>query len=219
MQKSSFKEYLIELLIVIIGITVAFSLNNLAEARKESNLERKYLEDIRSDLERDSLNLTSAIKFNKDKIVKLENVIALIMNDQKRQFQDSLMNGTDIIGSYVFFYPESFTLNSLLQSGDFKLIASDDLKKELLRLRWMYDRIQTDQTNFLSALDNNYYPRVLAARDVIENKIVDLDFYYGIELKNYTGYTYNDTNNMTYYYNRILEQVRKVMGIINKELS
>lgn len=219
MQKSSFKEYLIELLIVIIGITVAFSLNNLAEARKESNLEQKYLEDIRSDLLRDSTNLTRAITFNQKKVMKLEGVIQLVMSDQNREYQDSLMNEIGIIGNYIFFYPESFTLGSLLQSGDFKLISSDELKKELLRLKWMYDRIESDQLNFLDALDDNYYPKLLIARDMITNEIIDENFFYGVEFRNWTGYAYSDTSNMTSSYIRILNQVKKVIEIIDKDLQ
>lgn len=213
--KSNWKEYLIELVIVIIGITVAFSLNNMAEESKENKLENKFVADVRADLQRDSSNLAQSVKFNEGKVESLEKIIMLVSSDQERQYQDSLLSSIGIIGNYVFFYPESFTLNSLLQSGDFKLLTSDQLKKELLRYRWMCDMVQRDQANFLSALDDNYYPKLLAARDMISNEIIDEDFFYGVEFKNWTAYTYNDTKNMTYSYQSILKQLNKILSIID----
>lgn len=217
--KSNWKEYLIELVIVIIGITVAFSLNNMAEESKENKLESKFVADVRADLQRDSSNLAQSIKFNSGKVDNLEKIIMLISTDKERQYQDSLLSSIGIIGNYVFFYPESFTINSLLQSGDFKLLTSDVLKKELLRYRWMCDMVQRDQANFLSALDDNYYPKLLAARDMISNEIIDEDFFYGVEFKNWTAYTYNDTKNMTYSYQNILKQLNKILSIIDSEKS
>ncbi|WP_436515398.1 DUF6090 family protein [Ekhidna sp. To15] len=215
--KNNWKEYLIELVIVIIGITVAFWLNNMAEESKENKLEDKFIADVRADLIRDSSNLAQSIKYNDSKVDKLEKIIMLVSSDQNRQYQDSLMNSIGVIGNYVFFYPESFTLNSLLQSGDFKLLTSDQLKKELLRYRWICDMVQRDQTNFLNALDDNYYPKLLAARDMLSNQIVDEEFFYGIEFKNWTAYTYNDTKNMSYSYQRTLKQLVKILDLIEQE--
>ncbi len=214
--KNNWKEYLIELVIVIIGITVAFWLNNMAEESKEKKLEDKFIADVRADLLRDSSNLAQSIKYNYAKVDKLEKIIMLVSSDQNRQYQDSLMNSIGVIGNYVFFYPESFTLNSLLQSGDFKLLTSDGLKKELLRYRWMCDMVQRDQANFLNALDDNYYPKLLSARDMISDQIVDEDFFYGIEFKNWTAYTYNDTRNMTFSYQNILKQLNVIVSIIDE---
>lgn len=126
------------------------------------------------------------------------------------------MSQVGIIGNYVFFHSESFTLHSLLQSGDIKLIESETLKKELLRLRWMFDIVERDQNNFLQALDNNYYPMVMTKSDIIENKMIDEDFYYGVSFKNWVAYTYNDTNNMRNGYASSLKQVRKIISIIDE---
>lgn len=216
MNKSSFKEYLIELIIVIIGITVAFSLNNMAEAAKERRLEKKYLSDIRSDLQRDSANLAYAIKFNSNKTERLEKLIQLTMRNDVRQHQDSLMGEVGVIGNYYFFFSESFTLSSLLQSGDFKLITSDELKKELLRMKRMYDLIEKDQGNFLKALDENYYPLLMGRYDMITNEMQDPEFFYGVSFKNWAVYAYQDTNNMNGSYQNIIKQVQKVSEMIRE---
>lgn len=216
MNPTTWKNYFIELLIVIIGISIAFYLNNLAEVKKEDRLEAKYIADIRADLVKDSSNLSFSIKFSDQKIQRLERLLSLLMSDDQRIYKDSLMSQVGIIGNYVFFHSESFTLHSLLQSGDIKLIESETLKKELLRLRWMFDIVERDQNNFLQALDNNYYPMVMTKSDIIENKMIDEDFYYGVSFKNWVAYTYNDTNNMRNGYASSLKQVRKIISIIDE---
>lgn len=214
MMKFNWKEYLIELLIVIIGITVAFSLNNMAEASKDKKLESKFIKDIKSDLIRDSTNLNSSYQFNKDKVVKVEGMLQILIEDKGMKLQDSLFQSIGLIGNYNFFFPESFTINSLLQSGDFKLLESDELKKELLRLRWMYEIIERDQDNLTKAMDDNYYPKVLSEIDMITGEVKDPAFFYGMQFRNWIVYVHNDTNNLRYQYGRSKKQIRKILGII-----
>ncbi|MEO9483617.1 MAG: DUF6090 family protein [Ekhidna sp.] len=213
--KSNWKEYLIELVIVIIGITIAFWLNNMAEAAKEDKLEAKFVNDIRSDLIRDSTNLHSSFRFSKTKGEKVEGILQLLIQDEEMKYQDSLFQSIDIIGTYNFFFPESFTINSLLQSGDFKTLKSDKLKKELLRLRWMYEMIERDQNNFTKALDENYYPKVLTEIDMISGDVHNPSFFYGTQFRNWIVYVHNDTANLRAQYGRAQTQIRKILDIID----
>jgi hypothetical protein len=59
------------------------------------------------------------------------------------------------IGNYDLFNPDNFTLTSLLQSGDLKLIDSEQTKRELLRLLKVYESIDNMQKKILQALDDN----------------------------------------------------------------
>ncbi|MEP1035033.1 DUF6090 family protein [Ekhidna sp.] len=214
--KRNWREYLIELVIVIIGITVAFWLNNMAEDSKENKLEAKFINDIQSDLIRDSTNLNTSYQFSQHKTEKVEGILQLLIQDAEMNYQDSLFQSIGVIGNYNFFFPESFTINSLLQSGDFKTLKSDQLKKELLRLRWLYEMIERDQNNFTKALDENYYPKVLTEIDMITGKVENPSFFYGTQFRNWVVYVYNDTSNLSAQYNRSKKQIRKILGIIEE---
>jgi len=65
--KQHWTNYLIELSIVIIGITIAFWLNSLADAVNNKKQKVSYLTDIKNDLKTDSLRLTNNIRNNKNK--------------------------------------------------------------------------------------------------------------------------------------------------------
>jgi hypothetical protein len=118
-------DYFIELLIVIIGISIAFWLNNMALEGKANREKIAYLKDIKSDLKKDSLRLTYNIKNNEVKKEKLDYSLQLI---QESAQIDSVLNYIIEIGNYDFFNPDNFTITSLLQSGDLKLIDSEETK-------------------------------------------------------------------------------------------
>lgn len=212
--KQDWKNHIIELLIVIIGISVAFWLNNVASQNNEKKLETKFIQDLRNDLESDSLILDSNIKFNKRKVELLSNAVELMYEDEQRLYSDSLIQLVLRIGNFDFFNSESFTLKSLLQSGDIKLISSDDLKKELLRLLSMYESIDRSQRNLLQALDDNYFPLVITKMDMITQVPTDIAFFYSLEVRNYCGFTISDTNNLIYEYSATLKQVKKVLEMM-----
>lgn len=214
--KIRWSNHLIELLIVIIGISIAFWLNNMAIKRKNTGEKIIYLTDIRNDLRTDSLRLFNNVRNNEIKSEKLRHALVLIKESAPI---DSVLVNIIEIGNYDFFNPDNFTLTSLLQSGDLKLIDSDEIKKELLRLLKIYESIDNMQKNFLQALDDNYFPMLLTKVDMIEFETIDPDYFYGIEMKNYCAYTLNETSQHIRTYEYAQKQVEKVKNAINLELS
>ncbi len=214
--KRRWSNYLIELLIVIIGISIAFWVNNLGLKNKNKLEKHSYLTVIRNDLRTDSLRLTRNIKNNEIKIEKLIKALDFI---EKTAPIDSVYMNITRIGLIDFFKPDNFTITSLLQSGDLKLIDSEETKKELLRLLKVYESIDNMQKNFLQALDDNYFPILLTKVDMTINKPIDSDFFYSIQIKNYCVFTLSETKQHIQTYKFAQNQVYKLMKIIDDELG
>jgi len=213
--KFNWSYVLVELLIVIIGISIAFWLNNVAAAAKANKQKEVYLSDIHNDLQKDSALLAYNIRNNQVKTERLGQGLKLIVSEAPI---DSVMKYVMEIGSYDFFSPDNFTLTSLLQSGDLKLIKSEQTKRELLRLLRVYESIEVMQRNFLQALDDNYFPMLLTKVDMVAFQTIDPQFFYGLEVKNYCAYTLNETEQHIRTYKVAQEQVSKVMRLIESEL-
>ncbi len=210
--KQRWSNYLIELLIVITGITIAFWLNNLDHTRNNRKQRISYLSDIKNDLTTDSLGLSKNIKNNRAKSKILIKSLELIKVSAPI---DSVLVNVLEIGSYDFFDPDNFTLTSLIQSGDLKLINSEETKRELLRLLKIYESVDDMQNHFLDALDENYFPMLISKVDITELKAINKDFFYGTEMKNYCAFTLNETNRHIKNYERAQSQVTKVMKLID----
>ena len=188
----------------------------MATQSKEKQEKVAYLIDIRSDLKTDSIRLFRNVQNNKIKSKKLIKSLDLIKASAPI---DSVLINVIEIGSYDFFTPDNFTLTSLIQSGDLKLINSDKTKRELLRLLRLYESIDNMQKNLLQALDDNYFPMLLSKVDMIEFHAVDPDFFYGVEIKNYCVFTLNETSQHIQTYEYAQKRVKKVMDLIDEELA
>ena len=52
----------VDLIVVILGITIAFTLNNWNNERQADKLRKKYLNSLYNDLQKDSVNLASSFE-------------------------------------------------------------------------------------------------------------------------------------------------------------
>ena len=143
MKKINWNYNLGEILIVIIGISIAFSLNKCAEDKQNASLEKLYLENLRDDIETDKTNLEqnlqrltakneilkSTFKYFNPNIPKRDSV--LVMN---------LFRTAEIIE----FSPKTTTHQTLINSGDLKLITNFDLKKTIQGHYRNYGKLQQD---------------------------------------------------------------------------
>lgn len=178
-KKSSIKDYLIEFVIVILGITIAFWLSNLGEIKKENRLENSYLQQLRDDLITDINVLDRGIKSSGKKIEFLEQGLGFILSNQRNTISaDSVAKYALTLGDFGYFFtPTNDTYLTLQQSGDLKIIKSLVLKKKLVTLYKYYDLIKLEQKNFLAALDDNFFPKMYENYDMITDKVTGPSFF------------------------------------------
>ena len=132
-----------EILIVIIGITIAFSLNRCAENSKERKLRVQYLESLKEDIETDKNILISNLE-------RLKNKKELIQNTF-RYFNPQAPNRDSILGRNFFraipiieFSPKNTTYQTLINSGDFNLINNFKLKTAIQEHYRSYGQLNLD---------------------------------------------------------------------------
>ena len=126
-----------DLLVVILGITIAFGIDSWAEGRKNERVEQKYLRNLQVDLKKDSARLVH-LSDNIDTMqYSLRAVMKLYGNVNK---SDSIGYYLTTLGNDIRFSPENYTYEALQQSGDFRLVRSDSLRLELSRLYDDYKR-------------------------------------------------------------------------------
>lgn len=115
-----------EILIVIIGISIAFSMNKCAEHSKDEKLKLQYLQSIKNDLEIDKATLESNLEALGKKIGTIQNVLPLfsIKDVEKKKGIRQIFG----IMPLTDFNPKDITYQSMINSGDFSLIDDFGLK-------------------------------------------------------------------------------------------
>jgi hypothetical protein len=126
MHSINWKYALGEILIVIIGITVAFSMNKCAENSKQKEERQQYLVNIKNDLETDKERLKEIIADLNSMIDTAERILPILNSESKEKM--TIVRDLFTISNISNFTPQDNTYHTLINSGDLKLITDFDLK-------------------------------------------------------------------------------------------
>lgn len=116
-----------EILIVIIGITIAFSLNKCSVQKDNDRLSEMYLTNLKRDLEQDKSSLEVNLEKFESKRNKINNITSLLSSGSNLDGQHNALIFE--VSDLEKFKPNNVTYNTLVNSGDFKLIKDFNLRK------------------------------------------------------------------------------------------
>lgn len=162
-----FKYALGEIILVMIGILLALQVNNWNESRKDRIREKAILEQLHKEFEMNLLEFTpikaSQIRtFNSGKIV-FRNINKLDIPIHR----DSVYrHSTRMFGGYTY-YPSGGVIESLINSGDFKLIQNDTLRNYLVSWRDVLKRYSSNVAVDLNLWANRIEPYIMEHGDFL----------------------------------------------------
>ena len=137
LSENKFSKYLLyaigEIVLVVIGILIALSINNWNESRKEKISEINILQDIKGSISTDIIQLKSRTELAENDI-KSANIILNYL-EKNLVYNDSLDKYFVIIASTANkdFSPQ-ISAYKVLESKGIDLISNGQLKKEILNL-------------------------------------------------------------------------------------
>ncbi|WP_179008724.1 DUF6090 family protein [Winogradskyella forsetii] len=152
MAKTTWKYTLREIIIVIIGISIAFSMNKCAENAKDNNLKQQYLINLKSDVEADKIQLRKNIEAINNKLNACANIIPLLNSGKKQDMR--LMQDVFTVLEYKNFSPKNITYKTLINSGDLKLIEDFELKTAIQQHYSNYEELQDAYVRHLSIIQD-----------------------------------------------------------------
>ena len=115
-----------EILIVILGISIAFSMNKCAEDKQNKSQKLQYLTNIINDIETDKQSLETNIVALDNKIKTTSEILPVLNTNSpnKRQIIGKIFS----VASISNFSPKDITYQTLINSGDLKLIDDFNIK-------------------------------------------------------------------------------------------
>lgn len=140
-----------EIVLIVIGILIALSINNWNEQNKEDKIEHKYLERLVIDLAVDSLYYVKKIAESELAIQQLNEFIHKLYETQKsieevKQLLSHLLINTDPLTT------QNSTYKELIGSGNINMIKNESLKKLIVDYYWVTEDLtaQIEEYNFVS---------------------------------------------------------------------
>ncbi|SDM74467.1 hypothetical protein SAMN05421823_1234 [Catalinimonas alkaloidigena] len=162
LKKINWRYALGEILIVLVGITLAFWLNNWKDHRQEAHARAQYLTQLKRDLERDSLQLHDNIAQCARRMRSIEQLLPHLGHT---------LPGRDTAYRLVFelplsieFRPKTITYQTLINSGDYSLIDQFSLRAAIEEHYLLYDHIRKEyerQEIITSKYIGDFYVREL----------------------------------------------------------
>jgi hypothetical protein len=210
--------FVVELLMIVAGINIALWFEGVFEDMEDAETEQQYLEGLHNDLTYDVDNLEKLIRGNGAKIESLTALLPSIgeFSNLPVERQAAAISEPS---SYLFFNPSDFTYQSMQESGDFRLLRDDTIKKDLLKLARYYRLIDELQANFIQAMDAEYIPLMMSKFDLATNRITDPSIMDDQIFKNFFIFTIQDTDARLDTYKTTRELAKKLLLQIESNLN
>ena len=128
-----------EIVLVVIGILIALSINNWNERNKGNELGRDYLARIKRDITQDTLNFRDVIRHNDHLREEIKELLVL-MHTQVVNVEKAI----EICSVYdqsidLTFTPNENTYDEMLGSGGLKLIINIEVREAIVNLHNDYE--------------------------------------------------------------------------------
>ena len=126
-------KYTLEFLVIFLGISLSFIINNWNEMKKDETLEIKYLKSLKEEYVSNLKGLDESLSYHKPRWDNLERFYKF-SNKNSFKEMDSIVN---ILTLNWSFNPNLGSTNSLITSGYIELIKNDDIKKLVSRMPFL----------------------------------------------------------------------------------
>ncbi len=147
-------EKFIEVLVVVVGITLAFIVNRSYENFKNRQISKMYVSSLQQDLKSDLTQLDSVLTILKK---KHQNLHRLIKNWPKAKLnKDSLVETLRLISNLKFFIMHVSTFRSMEGSGQLNAISNLTVRKKLFE----YYRLE-EGLKILHQVIENFFNRFI----------------------------------------------------------
>lgn len=148
---------ILDLLIVIFGITIAFQLNNLKEKSDQRSLEYFYLENLESDIDKDISNINYILK----ELEYDSNLTSTCLSQYKagNVSSDSLGKAViNILSFETFDSRNDNTYSTLINSNGLSIIDNKDIRNLITEYYKSYKSIDRFENVYTEFLLNDFHP-------------------------------------------------------------
>lgn len=213
-----------EVLLVVIGILIALQINNWNNKRIERQQELKTYRSIKQQIVEDQNELIEMQAFNRIHIGQLTKANEII--DQNNSVAiDTLAYLIMMMSQYSDFHGSGKIYETLVNSGDIKLIRNEEIPVNIKKLENTYVFVNHLEDIHWSILIEELSPELRGAMNFNSfelrkpDAIIQPDKLYSPEIQNIVYEAKYLTIGKDTIYGRALRQIDDITNLINKELA
>ncbi|MFZ9004821.1 MAG: DUF6090 family protein [Robiginitalea sp.] len=206
-----------EIMLVVIGILIALQINNWNDSRLQKKEARTLYQNTRQQLLEDRQNIEGQIEYNNKNNEQFHYAIALIA-DNDRNWKDSLCAITGKLVDYSDFDRQGNIYQTIVNSGDVKLLKNEEIKKRLRGLEETYLYINRMETIHYDAI-MQMIPEISRTVNITSKEIIDEDELYHPKFQNQFALSLRVINEKEEVYLSALDEIDALLAMIREELK
>ena len=176
--------YLLELLVVFIGVTAGFLLNNWREENSNSKLEQKYLNGFYADLISDKDDLDSLIYRTKGKTDKLMKVLKESEYDNNSLSREMANEIIEQILYLEWFTLADDTYDDIINSGNLNIISDYRVKETISSYYSLLHEVKNVEQFYLNHMNDYGFPIIYKNYHILKREFIDDKCYKSLEFTN-----------------------------------
>ena len=191
-----------EIILVVIGILIALSINNWSENRTSRTKEKLLLKELNTEFKRNKIEFDSARFYHRRALNSAEYIISKFPIDAKAIDLDSLGLHSHFMRWYYTFNPSEGITNALSSSSSYDLIFNEDLRKSLIGWSDVLKDYQEEEIEAFNNYKNHLKPYEKkhtvfgwnGYKNFYNDPRLDLSFLETLEFENYVRDRHFDLN-------------------------
>lgn len=216
---SKYLKYAIgEIVLVVIGILIALSINNWNQERTNRTEEQNYYRNIQRQLSEDKGLIEGNIDYNSSFLKQFKYAIEIIEKND-RSSKDSLAKISLNLQRFSDFHRQSNIFQAMINSGEIKLLKNQKIIDKLQRLEEMYIYINKLEETHSQAVMTFVVPNIVSSIKVHSMRVENVEIMYSFQFQNqftlFTGLM-SEKNEI---YQEALDRINVIHDLITKELE
>lgn len=221
-QEGNFKKYLWyaigEIILVMIGISLAFQLDNWNENRLKKNTEIGYYQNIKRQVEDDKALILEQISFNNRYMTEFEFANNIIETDNRSKM-DSLGLIIRNLTQYSDFDKKGNIYETLVNSGEIKILQNHTIVNSIRELEEKYNYINRMEVIHYDAIMKHVITTINPIIKFSDGAVQEPESLYNYKFQNLVLSLLQIMNEKNKVYNEALNEIEKITNQINRILK
>ena len=219
---NKFSKYLLyaigEIVLVVIGILIALQINNWNNQKLINKAEIKSYQNIKRQIIEDKAELIQVKGYN-NYFKKSSEIANKIIQVQDYNQVDSLTLMAMGLSLYTDFHSSGNIYETLVNSGDIKLLKNTEIRSKLQKLEMTYININNLEDIHWEIIINELSPLLRGVINYNTKKAVQPKKLYEVEMQNYFIENIYLTIRKDSVYTKALREIDTIINMIDNELN
>ncbi|MCI4669228.1 MAG: hypothetical protein MRZ79_13920 [Bacteroidia bacterium] len=175
-KKINWLNHIIEFIVVVISVLLAFQLNNWSVKREHKKVVSMHLDQIDEETRYNKIALTSVLELSEKQLALLDTLIVMLAKDESNDLSTinkacfRLLN----IGN-VYLKRNAYI--SLTGTGDIRFLDNFEEKNRVISLYEYYDWVESIERIAISNYNENFFPYMNQNFDMVQAKVQKEEVY------------------------------------------